>query len=144
MTKGIVYLAPHGETAWSLTGQHNGLMYLPRTPRGERRASRLRKRLEGLTLDKVFTSPLERARKTCEFGEAIVHEAVAPTCSSRFPEPRKGPTTCSTRRRMRGTAELRTEDSQVTQPFKKQLRSVGIAIQLNVGPHGRFQRTTGV
>jgi probable phosphoglycerate mutase len=62
----IVYLARHGETAWSLTGQHTGLTDLPLTERGERNASRLQQRLKGLTFVKVFTSPLQRARRTCE------------------------------------------------------------------------------
>jgi probable phosphoglycerate mutase len=62
----IIYLARHGETAWSLTGQHTGLTDLPLTERGERNASRLKQRLEGLTFAKVFTSPLQRARRTCE------------------------------------------------------------------------------
>jgi probable phosphoglycerate mutase len=39
---------------------------LPVSERGERNASRLQHRLEGLTFAKVFTSPLERARRTCE------------------------------------------------------------------------------
>ena len=62
----IIYLARHGETAWSLTGQHTGLTDLPLTERGERNASRLQERLKGLTFAKVFTSPLQRARRTCE------------------------------------------------------------------------------
>ena len=62
----IIYLARHGETAWSLTGQHTGLTDLPLTERGERNASRLKQRLKGLTFAKVFTSPLQRARRTCE------------------------------------------------------------------------------
>jgi probable phosphoglycerate mutase len=62
----IIYLARHGETAWSLTGQHTGLTDLPLTERGERNASRLRERLKGLTFAKVFTSPLQRARRTSE------------------------------------------------------------------------------
>ena len=62
----IIYLARHGETAWSLSGQHTGLTDLPLTARGERNASRLRQRLAGLTFAKVFTSPLQRARRTCE------------------------------------------------------------------------------
>jgi broad specificity phosphatase PhoE len=62
----IVYLARHGETAWSLTGQHTGLTDLPLTERGERNARQLGERLRGLTFAKVYTSPLQRAARTCE------------------------------------------------------------------------------
>lgn len=61
-----VYLARHGETAWSLSGQHTGLTDLPLTERGERNARSLGERLTGLTFAKVFTSPLQRAARTCE------------------------------------------------------------------------------
>jgi probable phosphoglycerate mutase len=62
----IVYLARHGETAWSLTGQYTGLTDLPLTERGEQNARQLGVRLRGLTFAKVFTSPLQRAARTCE------------------------------------------------------------------------------
>ena len=62
----IVYLARHGETAWTLSGQYTGLTDLPLTERGERNARRLEERLRGLSFTKVFTSPLQRARRTCE------------------------------------------------------------------------------
>ena len=62
----IVYLARHGETAWTLSGQHTGLTDLALTERGERNACRLEERLRGLSFAKVFTSPLQRARLTCE------------------------------------------------------------------------------
>lgn len=62
----MLYLARHGETAWSLTGQHTGLTDLPLTERDERNARRLGKRLAGLTFAKVFTSALQRATRTCE------------------------------------------------------------------------------
>jgi len=61
----IVYLARHGETTWSLSGQHTGLTNLPLTKRGERNARRLGTRLHGLTFAAVFTSPLQRAVRTC-------------------------------------------------------------------------------
>ena len=61
-----VYLARHGETVWTITGQHTGLTDLPLTQRGECNATRLRERLGGLTFAKVFTSPLKRAMRTCE------------------------------------------------------------------------------
>jgi broad specificity phosphatase PhoE len=62
----IVYLARHGNTAWTHSGQHTGLTDLPLTPDGERNAVRLGERLKGLTFAKVFTSPLQRAARTCE------------------------------------------------------------------------------
>jgi len=62
----LIYLARHGETAWSISGQHTGLTDLPLTARGECNARRLGERLEGLTFARVFTSPLQRARRTCE------------------------------------------------------------------------------
>jgi broad specificity phosphatase PhoE len=61
-----VHLARHGETAWSLSGQHTGLTDIPLTERGERNARRLGERLTGLTVAHVYTSPLVRARRTCE------------------------------------------------------------------------------
>jgi probable phosphoglycerate mutase len=60
-----VYLARHGETAWSLSGQHTGLTDLPLTERGERNARRLGERLRGMAFARVFTSPLQRAARTC-------------------------------------------------------------------------------
>jgi len=62
----VVYIARHGETAWSLSGQHTGLTDLPLTPNGERNAQRLGERLKGLRFARVFTSPLQRAARTCE------------------------------------------------------------------------------
>jgi probable phosphoglycerate mutase len=61
-----VCLARHGETRWSLSGQHTGLTDLPLTEQGEQNARRLGERLAGLHFSKVFTSPLQRAARTCE------------------------------------------------------------------------------
>ena len=69
----VIYLARHGETAWSVTGQHTGLTDLPLSERGERNAARLGERLAGSVFAKVLTSPLQRATRTCElagFGAA--------------------------------------------------------------------------
>jgi broad specificity phosphatase PhoE len=61
-----VYLVRHGETAWSFTGQHTGLTDLPLTEHGECSARQLAGALRGLEFARVFTSPLQRARRTCE------------------------------------------------------------------------------
>jgi broad specificity phosphatase PhoE len=71
----IVYLARHGDTAWTVSGQHTGLTDLPLTADGEFHARRLGERLQGLKFAKVFTSPLQRAARTCELaGFAAVAE----------------------------------------------------------------------
>jgi broad specificity phosphatase PhoE len=62
----VIYIARHGETAWTITGQHTGLTDLPLTPRGESNARGLAERFAGLIFSKVYTSPLQRARRTCE------------------------------------------------------------------------------
>lgn len=62
----VVYLARHGDTAWTVSGQHTGLTDLPLTPEGEQHARLLGERLKGLKFKKVFTSPLQRASRTCE------------------------------------------------------------------------------
>ena len=61
-----LYIARHGETAWSLSGQHTGLTDLPLTERGQSNARHLGNQLRGWSFAHVFTSPLQRARRTCE------------------------------------------------------------------------------
>lgn len=68
-----VFLIRHGETQWSDTGRHTGRTDLPLTGRGEQHAAQLRAWLQGITFTRVLTSPLLRARRTCElagFGAA--------------------------------------------------------------------------
>jgi broad specificity phosphatase PhoE len=62
----VIYLARHGETAWSLSGQHTGRTDLPLTEGGESNARALGVRLRGLVFAKIFTSPSQRAVRTCE------------------------------------------------------------------------------
>ena len=61
-----VYLARHGETAWTISGQHTGRTNIPLTARGEANARSLGERLKGPMFERVFASPLDRARRTCE------------------------------------------------------------------------------
>jgi broad specificity phosphatase PhoE len=74
----VICLARHGETAWSLTGQHTGLTDLALTERGERNARRLRKPLEGMVFTRILTSPLQRAARTCELSGFAVGAEVDP------------------------------------------------------------------
>jgi probable phosphoglycerate mutase len=61
-----VYLARHGETEWTVSGRHTGRTDLPLTAHGQGEALRLGQRLDGLAFAKVLTSPLRRAKETCE------------------------------------------------------------------------------
>jgi broad specificity phosphatase PhoE len=61
-----LYLIRHGETAWSLTGQHTGSTDLPLTSHGEDEARELAPGLKHIAFSYVITSPLQRARQTCE------------------------------------------------------------------------------
>lgn len=68
-----LYLLRHGETEWSISGQHTGRTDLPLTTHGEEEARTVGPRLRGVRFAHVLTSPLHRARQTCElagFGAA--------------------------------------------------------------------------
>lgn len=67
-----IWLIRHGETEWSLSGAHTGRTDLPLTSAGEVKAAHIKTVLAGHPFALVLTSPLQRARKTCEiagFGE---------------------------------------------------------------------------
>ena len=61
-----IYFIRHGETAWSLSGQHTGSTDIPLTAAGELAARALGPKLAAVKFDAVLTSPRLRARRTCE------------------------------------------------------------------------------
>ena len=62
----MAYLVRHGDTAWTLTAQHTGRTDLPLIEHCERQARAVGARLAGLRIDRIFSSPLQRARRTAE------------------------------------------------------------------------------
>jgi probable phosphoglycerate mutase len=60
-----LFLARHGDTAWTDSRQRTGRTDLPLNERGEERARQLGERLRRFSFAHVFTSPLQRASKTC-------------------------------------------------------------------------------
>src|SRR5260370_18550135 len=62
----MLWLIRHGETEWSLSGAHTGLTDIPLTPAGEEKARTIHEKLAGAHFAMVLTSPLLRARRTCE------------------------------------------------------------------------------
>ncbi|MES1258248.1 MAG: histidine phosphatase family protein [Acidobacteriota bacterium] len=74
----MLWLIRHGETEWSLSGAHTGLTDIPLTKAGEEKAVGLREKLAGQHFALVLTSPLQRARRTCELAGLGAQAQVEP------------------------------------------------------------------
>jgi probable phosphoglycerate mutase len=73
-----LFLVRHGETAWSITGQHTGVTDIALTPHGEDEARALAPRLRRTSFARILTSPLRRARQTCELAGFGVEAHIEP------------------------------------------------------------------
>ena len=73
-----IYLIRHGETEWTLSGQHTGLTDIPLTENGKKQAEMVGKRLLEQTFQTVLTSPLLRAQSTCEIAGLLKNAQLDP------------------------------------------------------------------
>jgi probable phosphoglycerate mutase len=73
-----LYLVRHGETAWSLSGQHTGRTDIGLTLHGEEQARGLRTVLAGIDFAQVLTSPARRAQRTCVLAGLGVSARIEP------------------------------------------------------------------
>jgi len=73
-----LYLVRHGQTEWSRSGRHTGTTDLPLTEEGRKAARLLRPALDGVTFALVLTSPMRRARETCELAGLGDRAAIEP------------------------------------------------------------------
>ena len=72
-----LWLVRHGETEWSLSGQHTSTTDIPLTDHGRKRAEELRDFLAGRKFAAVYVSPRQRAIETCRiagYGDVAVIE----------------------------------------------------------------------
>src|SRR5258707_13958306 len=86
-----VFAIRHGETEWSLSGQHTGTTDIPLTDNGRRLAERLRPVLAKEVFARVFVSPLQRARETCELAGLGHNAGIGPDPGQSNSRQGKGP-----------------------------------------------------
>lgn len=73
-----IYFIRHGETEWTLSGQHTGTTDIALTENGRHQAELIGERLRGHAFEKIFISPLKRAQQTCELSGLYRHAEIDP------------------------------------------------------------------
>ncbi len=73
-----IYLIRHGETPWSLSGQHTGTTDIALTEKGKQEALLIGQRLKGHAFAKIYVSPSKRAQQTCEIAGLMKHAYIEP------------------------------------------------------------------
>jgi probable phosphoglycerate mutase len=146
-----VYLIRHGETAWSLGGQHTGRTDIALTARGEAQARQVGERLRELSFTAVLASPLQRALRTCELaaldGPLRVDEALREWDYGQY----EGLTSAQIRRRQANWDVFRDGGLGGESPLQVSARADGVLARLRqfegrvaVFSHGHFLRSLAV
>lgn len=145
-----LYLIRHGETAWSRSGQHTGRTDIPLTARGEQEARALASALRGVGFGGVFTSPLVRARRTCELAGLPTVAEVEPDLSEWDYGEYEGQRSAEIRERRPGWNLFRDGAPQGETPSDVSARADRVLARLRAieGPvavfsHGHFGRVLG-
>jgi broad specificity phosphatase PhoE len=146
-----IYLIRHGETAWSLSGQHTGRTDIPLTEHGEAQARELAERLRGTSFAAVFVSPLQRARRTCELAGLSAMARVDATLHEWDYGEYEGLTRAQIRTRQPQWDVFRDGCPGGESPQQVQARADGVLARLRaldgrvaIFSHGHFLRSLGV
>jgi probable phosphoglycerate mutase len=146
-----LYLIRHGETAWSLSGQHTGRTDVPLTARGEAQARRVGERLRDLQFAAVLASPLQRARRTCELAELQVTPQIDPALREWDYGQYEGLTRAEIRQRQPSWDVFRNGCPGGESPDEVSARADGVLARLRqldgrvaVFSHGHFLRSLAV
>ncbi len=146
-----LYLIRHGETAWSQGGQHTGRTDIPLTARGEAQARRVGERLRELQFTAVLTSPLQRARRTCELAGLNAQPEVDAALSEWDYGQYEGLTSAEIRQRRPGWDVFRDGGPGGESPPQVSARADAVIARLRpldgrvaVFSHGHFLRSLAV
>lgn len=146
-----LYLIRHGETAWSLSGQHTGSTDVPLTARGEAQAQRLGESLRALEFGAVLVSPMQRARRTCELAGFSAHAQIDATLREWNYGDYEGLTSAEIRQRRAGWDVFRDGCPGGEAPSQMSARVDGVVARIRelqgraaIFSHGHFLRALAV
>jgi probable phosphoglycerate mutase len=146
-----LFVIRHGETAWSLSGEHTGVSEIPLTAHGEDEARALAPALRAVAFTRVLTSPRQRARRTCELAGLAAAAEIEPNLAEWLYGDYEGLTPAEIDKRQPGWEVFRNgcpggeTPEQASDRADRLLQSLR-ALQGNVAlfTHGHFARALAV
>jgi probable phosphoglycerate mutase len=145
-----VVLVRHGETEWSSSGRHTSYSDIALTPRGCDQARELASRLEGVDFSLVLSSPMQRARTTCEFAGLATHCEITDDLAEWNYGEYEGRTTKDIRTEVPGWTIFRdgapdgeTADEVAARADRVLVRAVDAGGVVALFSHGHFLRVLG-